>query len=182
MSKKILAVVGSLRKESFNLMLARKAKEIVGDEAEFEILDYHDIPLFNQDIEYPAPEAVTKVREKFKEADGIWIFTPEYNHFFSGVLKNLLDWMSRPISKDEGNVLNEKPLALSGVTPGMDGTQSAQDHLVALLSFLNMDIMNVPRLTIPRVLGMVQDDKLELGDSEKYLTRQKDAFIKYINK
>jgi len=87
---KILAIVGSLRKESFNLKLALVAKEIIGDKADFEILDYKDVPLMNQDIEYPAPESVKKVREKVKTANGIWFFTPEYNHFFPGVLKNLI--------------------------------------------------------------------------------------------
>lgn len=182
MKKKILAIVGSLREESFNKMLALKAQEIVGEEAEFEILEYADIPFMNQDIEFPAPEEIKRVRDKVKEADGLWIFTPEYNHFFSGVLKNLLDWLSRPISNDEGNVLNEKPVALSGMTPGMSGTALAQDNLVTLLSFLNMDIMNTPRLTIPHASGLVKDGKLDLGDSEKYLVRQKDAFLAYLNK
>lgn len=182
MSKKLLAIVGSLRKESFNLMLAEKAKEIVGEEAEFEILDYHDIPYMNQDIEFPAPEKIAGIREKVKDADGIWIFTPEYNHFFPGVLKNLLDWLSRPVSGDEGNVLTGKPVALSGITPGMSGTALSQDHLVTLLSFLDMDIMNSPRLTIPHAMGLLKDGKLELGDSLKYLIRQKDAFLKYLNK
>ncbi|MCP1110655.1 chromate reductase [Lachnospiraceae bacterium PF1-21] len=180
MAKKILAVVGSLREGSFNRMLAMKAKELVGDEAEFEILDYSGVPLLNQDIEFPAPEAVATAREKIKEADGIWIFCPEYNHFFSGVLKNFLDWMSRPVSNTEGQVMNGKKIAISGISPGMSGTALAQDHLVTLLAFLNADIMNMPRLTIPHAMGLIKDGKLELGESEKYLLRQKDAFLKFI--
>lgn len=79
---KILAIVGSLRKESYNRQLALAAKEILGDRVDFTLLEYQDIPLMNQDIEYPAPEAVKRVREEVKSADGIWFFTPEYNHFF----------------------------------------------------------------------------------------------------
>ncbi|HIW21199.1 MAG TPA: NAD(P)H-dependent oxidoreductase [Candidatus Dorea intestinavium] len=182
MSKKIVAIVGSLRKESLNKKLALKAKEIVGEEAEFEILEYSDIPFMNEDIEFPAPKEIERIRKQIKEADGIWIFTPEYNHFFSGVLKNLLDWMSRPVSKTEGNVLEGKPVALSGMSPGMSGTILAQDNLVTLLSFLNMDIMNAPRLIIPRASTLVNEGVLELGNSEKYLIRQKDAFLKYLDK
>lgn len=181
MSKKIVAIVGSLRKDSFNRQLAMKAKEIIESEAEFEILDISDIPLFNQDIEYPAPEAVKRVRDKVKAADGVWIFTPEYNHYFPGVLKNLIDWLSRPISSEEGQVLGNKKIALSGITPGMSGTALSQDHLVVLLSFLDAKIMNVPRLTIPHAMNLLKDGKLELGNSEKYLIRQKDAFLKFID-
>ncbi len=98
-SPRIVAIVGSLRKESYNRQLALTAKEGLGDRAAFEILEYADIPFMNQDIEYPAPEAVRRVRAAVREADGLWIFTPEYNHSYPGVLKNLIDWLSRPISK-----------------------------------------------------------------------------------
>lgn len=79
---RISAIVGSLRKDSLNLQLALAAKELIGDRAAFSIIDYHDIPLMNQDIEFPAPESVKRVRDEVKSSDGIWFFTPEYNHFF----------------------------------------------------------------------------------------------------
>lgn len=180
---KILAIVGSLRQDSYNKKLALFAKEIMKDQAEFELLNYDDVPLFNQDKEYPTPEAVRRVREKVKEADGIWFFTPEYNHFFSGVLKNLIDWLSRPEEETKMRVLSRKPAAISGVTPGMSGTGIAQDHLVTLLSLLNMDIMNVPRLTIPNIGNQLDsNDELILKESESYLIRQVEAFLKYIRK
>jgi len=69
---KILAIVGSLRKGSYNRQLALAAKEIVKDTADFTLLDYQDVPLMNEDIEYPAPDAVKRVREEVKAADGIW--------------------------------------------------------------------------------------------------------------
>ncbi|MDD4565077.1 MAG: NAD(P)H-dependent oxidoreductase [Eubacteriales bacterium] len=73
-----------LRKDSYNMQLAKAAQTAVGDRAEFEILDYSDVPFMNQDIEYPAPEAVQRVRNQIKATDGVWFFTPEYNHFFPG--------------------------------------------------------------------------------------------------
>jgi len=179
---KIIAIVGSLRKDSYNRQLAVEAKRIIGDEVDFELLDYSDVPLLNLDFEYPPPDAVKRVREIVKSADGIWFFTPEYNHFFSGVLKNLIDWLSRPISDSEPQVLGGKPAAISGATPGMSGTGIAQDHLVALISFLNMRVMNMPRLTIPSVTQQTdKDGRLALVASAPYLEKQAQAFIRFIN-
>lgn len=178
---KILAVTGSLRKDSYNRRLALLAKDAVGGRAEFETLAYADVPLFNQDLENPVPEAVARVRAQVKATDGIWFFTPEYNHFFPGVLKNLLDWLSRPVSETERQVLFGKPAAISGTSPGMSGTVCAQDHLITLLSLLNMNVMNAPRLAIPNVMQQLDDTgKLSLTSSEKYLLRQADAFITFI--
>lgn len=178
---KIIAIVGSLRKESYNKQLALAAQAIVGEAAEFKILDFQDVPLLNEDIEYPAPEAVRRVRDEIKSADGIWFFTPEYNHFFPGVLKNLVDWLSRPISETERPVLIGKPAAISGISPSMCGTAIAQDHLVTLISFLNMKVMNSPRLTVPNVKQQLnQEGKLELTVSAPFLEKQAKAFIEFI--
>ncbi|NLT14823.1 MAG: NAD(P)H-dependent oxidoreductase [Clostridiales bacterium] len=178
---KILAIVGSLRKESYNRQLALNAKAIIGDRADFMLLEYQDVPLMNQDIEYPAPEAVKRVRDAVRSADGIWFFTPEYNHFFPGVLKNLIDWLSRSVSDSEPQVLAGKPAAISGISPGMSGTGLAQDHLVTLISFLNMEVMNVPRLTIPNARQQLDSQgKLTLTTSYPYLEKQVNAFIDFI--
>lgn len=180
---KILAIVGSIRKDSYNKQLALAAKELLEKRADFTLLEYQDIPLMNQDIEYPAPEVVKHVRDVVKSADGIWFFTPEYNHFFPGVLKNLIDWLSRPISENEPQVLAGKPAAISGISPGMSGTGLAQDHLVTLISFLNMNVMNEPRLTIPDAMQQVDNQgKLVLKTSYPYLEKQADAFISFVLK
>ena len=178
---KIVAIAGSLRQDSFNRRLALEAGRIIGNEAEFDILNYNDVPLFCQDNEYPAPEAVSRVRRIVQNADGIWFFSPEYNHFFPGVLKNLIDWLSRPISKDEPQVLAGKPAAVSGISPGRSGTGIAQDHLVTLISFLNMKVMNVPRLTIPNALQYTdKNGNLTLTDSAAFLEQQAKDFIQFI--
>jgi len=178
---RILAIVGSLRKNSYNLQLAKEAEKYLKSKVNIEIIDFSEVPLLNQDIEFPAPAKVQEIREKIKKTDGIWFFTPEYNHFFPGVLKNLIDWLSRPVSDTEGSVLPGKPAAISGISPGMSGTGIAQDHLVTLLSFLNMDIMNVPRLTIPNAMQQLdKDGKLELKASAPYLVKEADAFIEFI--
>jgi chromate reductase len=180
MSMKILAIVGSLRAESLNRQLAGLAASAVGSRAEFEILEFGGVPLFNQELEYPAPEVVAAVRQKVLQADGVWFFTPEYNHSYPGVLKNLIDWLSRPRGEDEPQVLFGKPAAISGITPGMSGTGLAQDHLVTLLSFLNMRIMNTPRLVIPSAMTQVTDGKLTLTESAEFLRIQADAFVSFV--
>ena len=89
--KKILFIVGSLREGSFNRQLAREAEQMIGARAEVTYLDYTDVPLINQDIEFPEPEAVASLRAAVKEADALWVFTPEYNFSYPGHVKNLFD-------------------------------------------------------------------------------------------
>ena len=178
---RITAVVGSLRRDSYNNKLAMEAGRILADQAEFGLLDYSDVPLLNQDNEYPAPDAVRRVRTLVQSTDGIWFFSPEYNHFFPGVLKNLIDWLSRPVSDSEGQVLKGKPAAVSGISPGMSGTGIAQDHLVTLISFLNMRVMNMPRLTIPNANQQADSNgKLALTVSAPFLEKQVQAFTRFI--
>ncbi|MGO3751777.1 MAG: NADPH-dependent FMN reductase [Peptoniphilaceae bacterium] len=180
---KILAIVGSLRKNSYNRQLAKEAGKILNDmNIEFEILEYSDLPLFNEDIEYPELKSVKRVREKVDLADGIWFFTPEYNRSYSGVLKNLIDWLSR---QREGKpaLLKNKAVAISGMTRGMTGTLLSQYNLVSLLSQLNMNIMNSPRLTIPNAKEQIdENDKVKLTKSYKYLERQAISFVDFVNK
>lgn len=179
----ILAIVGSLRKDSFNRQLALAAKEALGGDTDMALLDYADVPMMNEDIEFPAPEAVRRVREAVKAADGVWFFTPEYNHSIPGVLKNLIDWLSRKPGETESEVLWRKPGTFSGITPGMAGTANAQDHLVAVLSLLNMDLMNAPRLTIPNAWDQADDDgHLTLTESAPYLAKQAKAFAAFLRK
>ncbi len=90
--------MGSLHKNGFNNQLAEEAKARIGDRAEVKFLNYADVPFFNQDEEFPnLPAAVAAARKAVVEADGVWIFSPEYNYSYPGVLKNLLDWLSRPL-------------------------------------------------------------------------------------
>lgn len=176
---KLLAIVGSLRKQSFNRQLAETAGTCL-EVSTLEIADLNPIPVFNQDIEYPAPESVRRLRQMVKDADGIWFFEPEYNHGMSGVMKNAVDWLSRPISAAEKQVLANKPCAISGITMGMDGTAIAQEQLVCLLSFLDMKVMNQPRLTIPNALSQAEGSQLKLNASLPFVQSQAKAFEQFV--
>jgi len=158
-----------------------KAGEIIGNRAEFEILDYSGVPFFNEDLEFPPPRSVADVREKIASANGIWVFSPEYNHTIPGTIKNLIDWLSRPVSKEVPSVLVGKKVAISGASAGMSGTAIMQDELVSVLSFMNMKIMNQPRLTIPNAASQTDGDgMLVLTQSLPFLEKQAEAFLEFV--
>ncbi|MGI6239246.1 MAG: NADPH-dependent FMN reductase [Christensenellales bacterium] len=181
MKKKITAIVGSLRENSCNRQLAMMAIERIGARADVEILEYGDVPLFNQDAERPAPASVKRVRDAVRASDGVWFFTPEYNHSYPGVLKNLVDWLSRPANLGEKHVLAGKPAAFSGVGMGISGTTVAQDLFVALISFLDMRVMNAPRVTIPNAHALLDEGgNLSLGVGAAFLDAQVEAFLQFI--
>ena len=141
--KTILFIIGSLRAKSFNRQLADKAREIIGDRAQIKELDYSDLPLLNQDIEQPEPLAVARVRRAIQEADALWLFTPEYNGSYPGHLKNLLDWLSRPVKPmDYGTptCINGKRVALSGVG-GKAATAGCRAKLTELFTFMKADVL-----------------------------------------
>ena len=141
--KKILFIIGSLRAKSFNRQLANEAKEIIGDRAEVSELDYSDLPLINQDIEQPEPVAVARIRKEVSEADALWVFTPEYNFSYPGHLKNLFDWLSRPVVPMDyatPTCINGKRVAISGAG-GKAATANCRAKLTELLTFIKADVL-----------------------------------------
>lgn len=126
---KILSIVGSIRKESYNMQLARTIQERFQEKFEMKIADIRSLPHFDQDEENNPPQAVKEFKESVASADGVIIITPEYNWSIPGVLKNALDWASRV-----DNVFIGKPVMALGATPGMLGTVRAQMHLREILA------------------------------------------------
>lgn len=139
----ILFIVGSLRKGSLNRQLANTAIEIIGDRATCEILEWADVPAFNEDIEHPAPQAVTRVRKAVVKADALWFATPENNHSIPGVLKNLIDWLSRPVDGDKPAVIIGKLVTASTVAGGSCG-RYVQAALLPTFEFLKLSSPAVP--------------------------------------
>ena len=142
--KKFLFIIGSLRAKSFNRQVANAAKEMIGNRAVVQELDFSDLPLLNQDIEQPEPEVVARIRKAVSEADALWIFTPEYNMSYPGHLKNLLDWLSRPVKfMDYGTptCINGKRVALSGAG-GKAATASCRVKLTELLTFMKAEVLS----------------------------------------
>lgn len=175
----ILGFAGSLRKKSYNKSALREAQKLVPTGAEMKIIELDDLPLFNQDRESDPPAAVTLFREQVRQADAIFLAVPEYNYSYSAVLKNALDWGSRPIGK---SVWVGKPVAMLGAG-GRFGTVRAQLHLRQVLLYLDM-----PTLTKPEVYIQASWEKFDAdGNLTDEQTRTQietlmEAFIPWIHK
>jgi chromate reductase len=143
---KILGIAGSLRQASYNRAALRAAKSLSPSDARLEIFELSDIPGFNQDEERNPPEKVVELKTRVRNADAILFVTPEYNYSIPGVLKNAIDWASRPYGE---SVWDGKPAAIMGASIGMLGTARAQYHLRQCCVFLNMYLLNRPEVMIP---------------------------------
>lgn len=163
---KIVALIGSLRKDSFNKAIMSEAVKCCPDEAEIEIADIR-LPLFNQDLENNPPEEVKKLKEKIKASDAVLIATPEYNYSIPGVIKNAIDWVSRPYGD---NSFEGKTVALMSASIGMLGGARAQYHLRQSFVFLNMHPLNRPEVMVP-----FAEEKIENGEVKDEKTKEKIA-------
>ena len=141
----ILGFAGSLRVGSYNRALLRATLELVQGEANLEIFELDGVPTYNQDLDSSVPEKVKEFKRKIKAADAILIVTPEYNYSIPGVLKNAIDWASRPYGD---NSLDSKPVAIMSASTGMLGGARAQYHLRQTFVFLNMYPVNKPEVMV----------------------------------
>jgi chromate reductase len=162
----VLGFAGSLRKNSYNKSLLRAAMELVPKDAKLEIFDLEGIPPFNQDFENRLPEKVKEFKAKIRAADAILIATPEYNYSIPGVLKNAIDWASRPYGD---NAFEDKPVAIMGASGGMLGSARAQYHLRQTFVFLNMHPLNKPEVIVTFASEKI-DEKGRVTDEK---TREK---------
>ena len=140
---KLTIIIGSLRKESLNKQLANIIEEKIKDKINIQYLEYANIPYMNEDIEFPTPQSIQEIRNIIKTSDILWIFTPEYNGQIPGVLKNLLDWLSRPEIKGDwktGSVIKNKPVLISSVAGKSKGL-GARESLTSLLERLQMQVL-----------------------------------------
>jgi chromate reductase len=158
----ILGIAGSLRKGSFNRSALRAAQQLVPDGVSLEIFDLEGIPPFNQDEEANPPERVAQLKARVRAADAILLVTPEYNYSIPGVLKNAIDWASRPYGD---NAWEGKPVALMGASVGAMGTSRAQYHLRQVFVFLNMYPLNRPEVMITNAAQRF-DEKGNLKDED----------------
>lgn len=146
----IVAISGSLRKGSTNTALLRAFQALAPSEMKIEMVSVADLPLFNEDVEMPYPVAAQVLKDKVEAADGLIIATPEYNRSMSGVLKNAIDWLTRPYGR---NSFAGKPILVAGVSVGKLSTAIAQNHLKGILLHLDANVIGQPELH----LGPSQD-------------------------
>lgn len=158
----ILGIAGSLRRDSYNRAALRAAQTLAPDDARIEIFELDGIPAFNQDDEMRPPAKVVELKARVRAADAILLVTPEYNYSIPGVLKNAIDWASRPYGD---NAWDGKPVAVMGASIGAIGTARAQYHLRQAFVFLNMYAINQPEVMIANAqdqfdaAGNLTDDK-----------------------
>ena len=147
---KVLGICGSLRKGSYNAAALRAAQELAPDGLTIETFDIAPIPIYNEDVRAEGlPPAVEQFRERIRAADALLFVTPEYNYSVPGVLKNAIDWASRPPEQPFAG----KPVAIMGATPSVLGTARAQYHLRQILVFLDMHPINKPEVMIAAASG-----------------------------
>ncbi len=152
--KKIAVIVGSLRKGSYNRMMAKALMALAPESLNFEIVEIGGLPLYNQDLDDNPPAAWTEFRKRIQDADGILFVTPEYNRSVPGVLKNAIDVGSRPYGR---SAWDGKPGAIMSVSPGAIGGFGANHHLRQSLVFLNMPAMQQPEAYIGQAAELFDD-------------------------
>jgi chromate reductase len=166
---KILGFVGSLRKGSYNKALMRAAVELVPEDAKIEVFDLEGIPLLNQDLENQPPQIVRDFKAKIRSADALLIASPEYNYSVPGVLKNAIDWASRPYGD---NAFEGKPVAIMSASIGSLGGARAQYHLRQSFVFLDMYPLNRPEVMMPFAEDNVDAEGNVTNEKTKQLIRE----------
>jgi chromate reductase len=173
----IAVIVGSLRKESFNLKMANTIVKLAPPEFTFQQSQISDLPLYNQDDDANQATSVKRLKSEIEAANGLLIVTPEYNRSVPGVLKNAIDHASRPSGKSSWN---GKPAGILGVSPGTVGTAVSQQHLRGILACLNVITMPSPEAYIQAKDGLFNPDGT-IGDaSKKFLQGWMDKYVAWI--
>ena len=183
MARKVLFIVGSKRKNSFNKQLANEIIAMIGARAECSVLDYADVPFLNQDEEYPAPAAIERLRASVAAADALWIVTPEYNASYPGLLKNVLDWLSRPVVRNDyatPTVVRGKKVTISGAA-GKSAAGHARKKLAELLGFMGAELFKDEGNGVALGGESFGSDKLIMNDeARKAIQEQVDGFLALI--
>lgn len=181
MAKNIAFINGSLRKESFNQAIVEYVSSTLTKKGHrVKQLDISNLPLMNQDIEFPAPASVAAIREDIKNADALWIVTPEYNGSVPAPLKNVLDWISRPVDPNSFGApefVSGKLVAISGAA-GRSKASYVLNELIGLLGRMAMNpLEEMVGIEIP--MEAFQSGKLVLSEEQKQLLdHQVAAFLK----
>ena len=166
---RILGIAGSLRQKSFNRAALRAAQQLVPPDATLDIFELDGIPVFSEDDERQPPANVVEFKKRIREADAILFVTPEYNYSIPGVLKNAIDWASRPHGD---SAWTDKPAAIMGASVGTLGTARAQYHLRQVFVFLNVYAVNRPEVMIANAAQNFDAEGNLTNETTKKLIRQ----------
>lgn len=183
MSKVVLAFSGSLRKESFSTKLLKAFGEQAPSGIEFRVADISTLPIYNQDDELPEPDFLLELKAQVKPADGVLFVTPEYNRSIPPVLKNALDWVSRPQVPPGTGPWAGKAAAIAGVSPYSLGAVSAVFHLRQVLTFLNMPALQQPEFYLTFAADKFDDNGKLIDQATKdHIDKFWAAFVPFIER
>ncbi len=179
---KIVGIAGSLRKGSYNAALLRAAAEHTPAGSEVTLASIRDIPLYDGDVELESgiPQSVRALKDRIASSDGLLLVTPEYNNSVPGVLKNAIDWLSRPPA-DIPRVFHHRPVALMGATTGRGGTILAQAAWLPVFRTLGLRQWSGPRLYVSEAKKVFDDrgaliDEAVRGLLQKFMT----GFVEFL--
>ena len=176
---KIVVVVGSLRRDSFNRKLAHAVTKLAPPEFSFEHLEIGGLPLYNQDDDGHQSAPVLAMKAQISAAQGVMFVTPEYNRSVPGVLKNAIDQASRPYGQ---SAWAGKPAGIIGISIGAIGTAIAQQHLRTILAYLDMPTLGQPEVFIQMKEGLF-DETGNIGEgSRAFLQGWMDRYVAWVNK
>jgi chromate reductase len=179
-ARDVAVIVGSLRKESLNLKMAKALMELAPPSLRLEIVGIGDLPFYNEDLEARLPPAWLAFRERVRRADAVLFVTPEYNRGIPGGMKNAIDVASRPYGQ---SAWDGKPAAVISVSPGAIGGFGANHHLRQSLVFLNMPALQQPEAYIGGAAKLFDAaGKLSNADTRNYLSKFLAAFAAWIEK
>lgn len=180
MAYHIAVVVGSLRRESFNRHLAQAVISLAPADFTFEFIDIGSLPLYSQDYDADYPEAGKQLKQRIEAADGLLFVTPEYNRSIPGVLKNALDWGSRPWGT---NSWGNKPGAVIGTSVGATGTALAQQHLRNVLAYLDVATLGQPEVFIKHDVSAINEKGEIVSDgTRKFLQTFVDRYVAWVKR
>lgn len=178
--RNIAVVVGSLRKDSINKKLAQNIMAVGAGMFTFALADLSDVPLFNQDLEDNLPGPVVEFKKVIADADGVILVTPEYNRSVPAVMKNAIDWASRPYGH---NLWQGKPVAMCGIAPGAVGTAAAQAHLRSVLGMVGAALCCQPEVYLQDTEGMFNEEGVITSERTiKFLRRFLEALGAWMDK
>jgi chromate reductase len=176
----IVAISGSLRRGSFNTALLRATEQLAPQNTEMRIVSLENIPLYNADLDVDGgPVVVRELKRQIDDSDGLLIATPEYNYGIPGVLKNAIDWASRPGFK---SVLAGKPVAILGAAPGMVGTARAQAQLKQVLLSTLSEVFPYPEVLVARAHERFEGGELRDEDTRKIVREMLERYVAWIER
>lgn len=180
MARKVAIIVGSIRKDSINLKLAKALETLVPAGFECEFVRIDDLPVYNQDLDQSPPEPVVRVKAQIAAANALLFVTPEHNRSLPAALKNVLDWVSRPYGK---NLWAGKPAGIAGASIGAIGTAVAQAHLRSVLGYLDVPTLGQPEVYIHFTQGLIDEHgNISNEPTKRFLQTFMDRYAAWISK